>query len=202
MSEFRFANHDWIHAMWIVLVVAIVLIALQLRRRSILDQLVSRWMQLRLVHRTSLLRRIVAINLATLSMIFLVFALMRPQWGMTLQQSFRVDTQIMVCLDVSKSMLAEDVAPNRLERAKVELDALLGLLRDGQQVGLIAFAGKATVLCPMTTDFGFLRLVLNDAEPESVGVGGTKIGEAIQKALEWFRPIGRYQPTDSADHRW
>ncbi len=205
MSEFRFANHYWIHALWIVLVVALVLIVLQLRGRAILDQLVSRWMQLRLVHRTSLLRRIVAIAFATFAMILLVFALMRPQWGMTLQQSVRVDTQIMVCLDVSKSMLAEDVAPNRLERAKVELDSLLGLMGDGQQVGLIAFAGKAAVLCPMTTDFGFLRLVLNDAEPESVGVGGTKLGEAIQKALRGFGESGDINRlilliTDGEDH--
>ena len=77
------------------------------------------------------------------------------------------DSQIMICLDVSKSMLAEDVTPNRLERAKIELDSLLGLMDEGQQVGLIAFAGKATVLCPMTTDFGFLRLILNEAEPRA-----------------------------------
>ena len=93
----------------------------------------------------------------------------------------------MVCLDVSKSMLAEDVAPNRLERAKVEIDSLLGLLNDGEQVGLIAFAGKASVLCPMTTDFGFLRLVSGRGEPQSVGLGGTKIGMAIHKALDGFR---------------
>ncbi len=205
MSGFRFADHYWIHATWIVLAVAVLLIALQLRGRAILDQLVSRFMQLRLVHRTSLWRRIVAIVLLTLSMLLLVLALMRPQWGMTLQQSVRVDTQMMVCLDVSKSMLAEDVAPNRLERAKVELDSLLGLMHDGQQVGLIAFAGKATVLCPMTTDFGFLRLVLNEAEPQSVGLGGTKIGEAIQKAVDGFGQSGDINRlilliTDGEDH--
>ena len=203
MSEFRFANleldpRDLDRAgdrrrCWS---------CLELRGRTILDQLVSRLMQLRLVHRTSLLRRIAAIVLATIAMILLVFALMRPQWGMTVQQAIRVDSQIMICLDVSKSMLAEDVAPNRLERAKVELDSLLGLMHDGQQVGLIAFAGKATVLCPMTTDFGFLRLVLTEAEPESVGLGGTKIGEAIQKAVDGFREAGDINRLILLDHRW
>lgn len=205
MNEFRFAHPEWIHATWIVLALATLLVFLELRSRTVVDRLLSRSMQTRLVHRTSLGRRFSVIALLTASMILLVFALMRPQWGRTVQEAVRVDSQIMICLDVSKSMLAEDVAPNRLERAKVELDSLLGLMRDDQQVGLIAFAGKATVLCPMTTDFGFLRLVLAEAEPPSVGLGGTKIGEAIAKAVDGFRTAGDIQRlilliTDGEDH--
>ncbi len=205
MNHFRFANLPWVHAMWLVLLIAVVLVVLELRGRSVLERLVSRWMQQRLVHRTSLLRRITAISLATGCMLLLVLALMRPQWGYTVQQSLRVQSQIMVCMDVSKSMLAEDVAPNRLERAKVEVDALLGLLNDGQQVGLIAFAGKASVLCPMTTDFGFLKLVLAEVEPTSVGLGGTKLGLAINKALDGFQQAGDINRmilliTDGEDH--
>ena len=78
-------------------------------------------------------------------------------------------------------MLAEDVAPNRLERAKVELASLLSMMDDGQQVGLIGFAGKSTVMSPMTTDFGFLRMILRETRPDSVGLGGTKIGGATRK---------------------
>ena len=162
-------------------------------------------MQSRLVRRSTLLRRMSALALITLAMLALVFALMRPQWGMSVQRAVRVDSQIMICLDVSKSMLAEDVAPNRLERAKIELDSLLGLMAEGQQVGLIAFAGKAAVLCPMTTDFGFLRMILNEAEPQSVGLGGTQIGDAIRKAVDGFRESGDIHRlillvTDGEDH--
>ena len=76
---------------------------------------------------------------------------------------------------------------------------------EGQQVGLIAFAGKAAVLCPMTTDFGFLRLILNEAEPQSVGLGGTQIGDAIRKAVDGFRESGDIHRlillvTDGEDH--
>jgi len=95
----------------------------------------------------------------------------------------------MVGLDVSRSMLAEDVAPNRLERAKAELRDLLSYL-DGDQVGLIAFAGRATVLSPLTPDFSFLRLVLDGAGPHSVARGGTRLEEPIRKALAGFQDRG------------
>jgi hypothetical protein len=88
----------------------------------------------------------------------------------------------MVCLDVSKSMLAEDVAPNRLERAKAELNDLLTYL-SGDQVGLIAFAGRAALLSPLTPDFGFLRLVLDEAGPHSVTRGGTRLEEPIRQPI-------------------
>ena len=205
MSQFRFAQLYWIHAAWLVLGVAVVLVLLELRGRSVLDRMLSRVMQTRLVTRSTLPRRLAAILLVTISLFSLVVAMMRPQWGVTVQALTRVDAQIMVCLDVSKSMLAEDVAPNRLDRAKAELESLLSLMGDGQQVGLIAFAGRATVLCPMTTDFGFLRLVLNDVGPSSVGLGGTKIGEALRKAVDGFGQAGDVNRlilliTDGEDH--
>ncbi len=93
----------------------------------------------------------------------------------------------MIAFDVSKSMLAEDVAPNRLERAKAEIVDLLSYL-EGDQVGLIAFAGRATVLAPMTPDFSFLRLVLEGAGPHSVTRGGTRLEEPIRKAVQGFGP--------------
>lgn len=205
MSDFRFANVDWIHALWGVLVIAVLLALWDVRGRSALDRLLSRRMQQRLVHRGSTTRRMTSLALTLTALGLLVLAMMRPQWGTTVQQSVRVDSQIMICLDVSNSMLAEDVAPNRLERAKVELESLLPLLSDGQQVGLIAFAGRAAVLCPMTTDFGFLRLILSEAEPNSVGLGGTRIGEALRKAVDGFGATGDIHRlillvTDGEDH--
>ncbi len=205
MSDFRFAEIGWLNAAWAVLLCAGLLVALEFRGRSLLDRIASPLMQLRLVQKTSLLRRLLGISLFALSLLTLVFALMRPQWGMTVQQLTRVDSQIMICLDVSKSMLAEDVVPNRLERAKTEIDTLLGLMDDGQQVGLTAFAGKASVMCPMTTDFGFLRLILQEVQPTSVGLGGTRIGEAIQKAVSGFKETGDVNRlilliTDGEDH--
>jgi Ca-activated chloride channel family protein len=107
---------------------------------------------------------------------------MRPQWGLHYVSTPRVGAEIMICLDVSKSMLAEDVAPNRLERAKAEIRDLLYYL-DGDHVGLIAFAGRASVIAPLTPDFGFLRLVLDGVGVRSVTRGGTRLEEPIRKAV-------------------
>lgn len=205
MNEFQFAELGWLHATWGVLLCVGVLVALELRGRSLLDRMISPLMQGRLVRKVPLLRRLMSIASLGLALGCLVLALMRPQWGMTVQAVSKVESQVMICLDVSKSMLAEDVVPNRLERAKAEIDSLLGLMDEGQQVGLTAFAGRATVLCPMTTDFGFLRLILNEAGPGTVGIGGTRIGEAIEKAVNGFGEAGDINRlilliTDGEDH--
>ena len=205
MNEFQFAQREWLHAIWGVLIFAALLVALELRGQSLLDRMISPLMQGGLVRRTSRARRLTAISLLTLSLGCLVLAMMRPQWGRIVQQAARVDAQIMICLDVSRSMLAEDAVPNRLDRARAELDSLLGLMTDGQQVGLTVFAGKAAVVCPLTTDFGFLRLVLNEVGPGTVGLGGSRIGEAISTAVNGFREagdIGRMilLVTDGEDH--
>jgi Ca-activated chloride channel family protein len=186
MSDFRFANPNWIHAIWLVAALVVLLFWLDWRRRDVLSRLLSMTMQSRLVGKLSQTRRWLSIALFGLSAVCLVVALMRPQWGLTYQETPRVGAQIMVCLDVSKSMLAEDTAPSRLERAKVELTDLLTYLQ-GDQVGLIGFAGRATVLCPLTPDFGFFRLILDGAGPDSVGRGGTRLEEPIRKALDGFR---------------
>lgn len=186
MSDFRFANPSWSLAIWMVAVLVLALVWLDERGRASFGRFISRVMQGRLVERLSRARRWTATVLLGLSMAALVFATMRPQWGLTYVETPRVGAQIMICLDVSKSMLAADTAPNRLERAKAEIKDMLGYL-DGDQVGLIGFAGKATVMCPLTTDYGFLSLVLDEAGPQSVGRGGTRLEEPIRQAVSGFR---------------
>ncbi len=186
MSAFRFANPTWIHALWPIAAMVVFLFWSDWRRGDVLSRLLSLSMQPRLVRRLSRTRRWLSIALMGLAAIALVVALMRPQWGLTYHETPQVGAQIMVCLDVSKSMLAEDTAPSRLERAKAELADLITYLQ-GDQVGLIAFAGRAAVLCPLTPDFGFFRLILDGAGPHCVGLGGTRLEEPIRKALDGFR---------------
>jgi len=187
VSEFRFAQPQWIHALWGVLAFVSLLFWLDLRGSGALDQLIGNTLGRRLVRRPSVLRRRMRIGLVGLSAACLVLALMRPQLGVRHVAAPRVGAEVMIALDVSKSMLAEDVAPNRLERAKAEIVDLLSYL-EGNQVGLIAFAGRATVLAPMTPDFSFLRLVLDGAGPGSVTRGGTRLEEPIRKAIQGFGP--------------
>ncbi len=186
MTDFQFAEPHWIHLIWLVVLFLGLLTWLDQRGSTNLDRWLSPLMQERLVQRPSHWRRLSVIGLIGLSAFALVLALMRPQWGFHYERTPRVGAQLMIALDVSRSMLAEDVAPNRLERAKAEIQDLLAFLsRD--HVGLIAFAGRATVLCPLTPDFGFFRLVLESAGPHSVTRGGTNLEEPIRKALAGFR---------------
>ena len=187
MNEFRFAEPLLAHVLWGVVAFVAVLFWLDHRGGSALERLVGRTLQGRLVERPGAWRRNLRIVLLGLAGVCAVLALMRPQWGMRVVASTRVGAEIMVALDVSRSMLAEDVAPNRLERAKAELVDLLSYL-DGDQVGLIAFAGRASVLSPLTPDFGFLRLVLDGTGPGSVARGGTRLADPIRKAVAGFGP--------------
>ena len=185
MNSLYFAQPQWFHLFWTVAVSLGMMIWLERRAGGDLTQFMHPLLQSRLVRAISPTRRYLRIILLGLCGFFLILSLMRPQWGVRFVATPRVGAEIMVCLDVSKSMLAEDVAPSRLERAKVELTDLLTYL-SGDQVGLIAFAGRASVLSPLTPDFGFLRLVLDQAGPHSVVRGGTRLEEPIRKAIAGF----------------
>jgi Ca-activated chloride channel family protein len=204
VSEFRFADPQWAHALWGVLAFVALLFWLDRRGGAALERLIAGALRERLVRRPAPWRRRLAILLLGLSAVALVVSLMRPQWGVRHVATPRVGAEIMIALDVSRSMLAEDVAPNRLERAKAEITDLLAYL-DGDHVGLIAFAGRATVLAPLTPDFGFLRLVLEGAGPHSVTRGGTRLEEPIRKAVAGFGTGGTASRailliTDGEDH--
>ena len=185
MNGLSFAEPQWIHLLWAVVAFVVLLGWLDRRGADALGKFMTPVLQTRLLSQASRRQRVVRLAFLGLSGVFLTLALMRPQCGIELVATPRSGAEIMICLDVSNSMLAEDVAPNRLGRAKAEIRDLLGYL-DGDQVGLIAFAGRATVLSPLTPDFGFLRLALDDAGPRSVARGGTRLEEPITKAIRGF----------------
>jgi Ca-activated chloride channel family protein len=117
----------------------------------------------------------------------LIFAAAGPRFGTYYEKVAKRGVDCFVCLDVSRSMLAEDVKPNRLERAKADILDLLKKLA-GDRVGLIVFAGKAVVKVPLTTDDGFLRESLQEVDTASAPRGGTLIGDALRKAMESMPP--------------
>jgi Ca-activated chloride channel family protein len=116
---------------------------------------------------------------------FAAIAMAGPRWGWEWRQVKRRGVDVFVVLDVSKSMLTEDVRPNRLTQAKFAVNDLLQKL-EGDRAGLIAFAGTAFVQCPLTVDYEAFRLTLNDAGPSTIPRGGTAIGLAIRTALKAF----------------
>ena len=133
-----------------------------------------------------------------------VLALARPQFGTRVETVRSEGQDIVVALDVSLSMMAEDVAPNRLERAKLEISRMLGRL-EGDRIGLVAFAGDAFVQSPLTVDYGAAAMFLSAMEPDLIPVQGTNLGEALSVALDAFEEGSQEHRTlivitDGEDH--
>lgn len=127
----------------------------------------------------------VRVTMFSLAFLFFVIGLSRPQIGAKLKEQKTKGVEIMIALDVSNSMLAEDYSPNRLERAKLAISRLVDRLRE-DRIGLIVFAGSSFVQLPVTTDYVSAKMFLNSITTESVPVQGTAIGDAINTALRSF----------------
>jgi Ca-activated chloride channel family protein len=203
-SPVHFVYPELTHALWVWACAVLALVLLERRGSGALDRLVVPELQDRLVDRPSRWRRWARVALLGTAGFAMIVALMQPQWGSRFVATPRVGAEIMIALDVSRSMLADDAKPSRLERAKAEISDLLSYL-DDDHVGLIAFAGRATVLSPMTPDKSFLRLALDRAGPHVVSRGGTSLAEPILRAVAGMGEPGPAQRaliliTDGEDH--
>lgn len=122
-----------------------------------------------------------------LGFIFVVLATARPKWGETLQMYKGRGIDIVIALDASKSMLAEDIKPNRLARAKTEVEALIDNLGTNR-VGITAFAGDCYVMCPLTTDIEAVKMFLDIITPEMIPIPGTNFAKALAVSASLFDP--------------
>lgn len=129
--------------------------------------------------------RITKMAFSVLAAALLCLALARPQYGFVLEETEARGIDVMIALDTSRSMLAEDVKPSRLERSKLAILDLVQQLQ-GDRVGLIAFAGDAFLQCPLTLDYDAFRQTLESIDTETIPFGGTDIAVAIEEALEDF----------------
>ena len=127
----------------------------------------------------------VRLVLFSIAFFFFVIGLARPQIGAKLKEHQTKGAEIMIVLDVSNSMLAEDYSPNRLERAKLAISRIVDKLRE-DRIGLIVFAGNSFVQLPITTDYVSAKMFLSSISTESVPVQGTAIGDAINTAVRSF----------------
>ncbi|MBM4164343.1 MAG: VWA domain-containing protein [Lentisphaerae bacterium] len=140
-------------------------------------------LQARLLPPRSRARTLAQIILALAALTLLTIAAARPQWGRRDETIFTRGSNLLIALDVSRSMLASDVHPNRLERAKVDILDLIPELK-GDNAGLLAFRRRGILLCPLTTDYSFLRQAIDGVSPESAPRGETDLADAIKKSLE------------------
>lgn len=142
--------------------------------------------------------------LMVISAVFLILALSMPQIGSRLTMTRRYGVDIMIAIDTSLSMLAQDIKPNRLEKAKMELSSLIDKLK-GDKVGIVTFAGDSFMQCPLTLDYDAAKMFLSVIEPGIMPRPGTAIGEAVKKAAEGFTKKERKYKvlillTDGEDH--
>lgn len=124
-------------------------------------------------------------TLVIVGIFFLIVALIEPKWGYHWEDVEKKGVDIVIAVDTSRSMLADDVKPNRLEMAKREIEDLLNVL-EGDRIGLVVFAGTAFPYCPLTSDYGAFRLFLHDVNTNIIPLGGTALSEAIKKGIAAF----------------
>lgn len=158
----------------------------------------------RLVPGLSRRRQILRILLVLAAVALFLVGLLRPRWGYHWEEVKRKGVDLVVAVDLSRSMLAGDVPPSRLERAKREIADLLDMLQ-GDRIGLVAFAGVSFLQCPLTLDYGAFRLFLDALGPDLIPVPGTAIARAIETALEAYDLARRTSRallliTDGEDH--
>ena len=121
-----------------------------------------------------------------ISILLFAIVMLRPQWGQRMREVQNEGSDVLVALDVSRSMLARDVGTSRLERAKDAIRWIAGSLR-GDRIGLIVFAGDSFLLCPLTSDIGAFMMFLDSAGPDSVQLQGTDIGAMFSEAYRVFQ---------------
>lgn len=183
--RFSALNLAWLFLLLPALVVFLRLAGRRRRKAEMLFADGPLWQRLRLG--VSEGRRRLRSALLPAAAALLIFSLLQPRWGYDWQDITRRGIDLVAVVDTSRSMLADDVPPDRLARARRILEDLARQIR-GDRVGLVAFAGSAFTLCPLTLDRGAFRMFINDLSATTIPRGGTDLAAGIRKAIEAFGP--------------
>ena len=183
MSAINFAAPHMFLLLWGLPVVLFFYLFASYRRKQALRAFADSEILARISSSVNMPQRRRKTALTMIALAVTMFALTRPGWNPKPQRIVRRGRDVVFAVDVSRSMLAEDLAPNRLARAKLSiLDSLERL--GGDRVALVVFAGTAAVKCPLTLDYGFFRSMVDAVSADSVSRGGTLIGDAIRLVSE------------------
>ena len=181
----QFGNPQLFHLYWLLPAIVLFFIAMFKYKSRLLKRLGDEELIARLTSNVSRQKQIGKVILIIFIFIILVFSLVNPQIGTRLEEVKRKGVDIFIAVDISKSMLAEDIAPNRLEKAKHEISSFINQLQ-GDRVGLIVFSGLAFVQCPLTLDYSAANLFLDDIDVDIIPQPGTAISEAIKTSMSSF----------------
>ncbi len=200
----RFDNLIYLHFLWLIPILIIFYVLVFRWKKNALKRFGNLELIKKLTQSISPKRQILKVSLIILAVYFMIFSLAKPQIGTKLEEVKREGVDILIAIDVSLSMKAEDIKPNRLEKAKHMVGNIIDRL-EGDRVGLIAFAGVPFVQCPLTLDYGAAKMFLDIMDTDLIPTPGTAIGAAILKAIETFEQRERKYKvllliTDGEDH--
>ncbi|MES2963704.1 MAG: VWA domain-containing protein, partial [Bdellovibrionota bacterium] len=185
----RFAQPEAFQLLWLIPLLWVAAIFFEARARKVVTKALGAKLAPFLSSSVSKGKRRMKFVFIMLSLVCLITALARPQAGESLQEVKVQGVELVIAIDVSNSMLAEDVKPSRLQHAKAEMNRLLDLL-SGDKVGLIAFAGSAVLISPLTTDKASLKMFIDSMSTESVETQGTNVQKALAEARAAFERGG------------
>lgn len=178
----------YIHILWLLTLIPLLVVGyilLTRRKRRQLASFGDPELVATLMPERSTTRSVIKFALLLLALVLLIFAAARPQFGQKEQTVKRQGIEVMVALDISNSMLAEDVAPSRLDRAKQMLSKLIDKMSE-DKIGLVVFAGEAYTQLPITCDYVSAKMFLSTISPSLIQTQGTAIGSAIHTAMRSF----------------
>jgi Ca-activated chloride channel homolog len=176
---------QWLWGLLAIPLLVVLFLSAEKRGEKRLREFVSARLLPQLAGTVNRFRRVLRFALQLLGLAFALIALAQPRWGYTFQDVRRKGLDLLIAVDTSRSMLSNDVQPNRLERVKLAAQDLISELQ-GDRVGLIAFAGRAFLQAPLTIDYGAVVESINDLDTKTVPEGGTNISEAIALASRTF----------------
>lgn len=187
MQLFRFANPDFLYLLLLLPVLILLYIINEIRKKKALQRLGEFNLVGSLVPEMSTIRSLIKFILQLAAFTAAIIMLARPQFGSKLEDVKKHGVEVIIALDVSNSMLAEDIQPDRLTRAKQAISRLVDNL-DNDKIGLIVFAGDAYTQIPVTTDYVSAKMFLSTIRPDMVPKQGTAIGAAINLGIRSFSP--------------
>ncbi len=201
---FRFAHTYYFYLLALIPVFSVILVLFLLWKKRTMAKY-GDWEVIRqMMPEYSGVKTILKFTLVMLAMVSLIFALADPQTGSRLEKVKRKGIDLMICLDVSNSMLAQDIKPDRLERAKQAISRLIDVL-EGDRLGIIVFAGKAYTQLPITTDYAAAKMFTSTINTGIVPTQGTAIADAIELAMNSFGESKHNKAiviiTDGEDHQ-
>jgi Ca-activated chloride channel family protein len=181
----RFGQTNYFHLLWLVIPLILLYVWSLRKRRQLIHQFCSPELLAKLTTPKSRTKQNVKSTLVIFAVILIIIALTHPRWGYQWEELRQEGIDLIIAVDVSASMLAEDIKPNRLTRAKHKVADLLNML-EGDRVGLVAFAGTSFLQCPLTLDYSAATLFLNAIDTDLIPVPGTAIAHAIHTSIKAF----------------